>query len=105
MSTTSVIQERVNGVDWECAAKHLSETGYALTGPLLSPQECHALVGLFSQESHFRSHVVMERYRFGKGDYKYFHYPLPESVESLRSTTYPYMAKIANDWNAQLGNE
>src|SRR5215470_10212888 len=105
MPTTTVIQERVNAVDWEKAAKHLTETGYALTRPLLEPQECSALVELFSQENHFRSHVVMERYRFGKGDYRYFRYPLPENVESLRTATYPRLAKIANDWNAQLGNK
>jgi len=105
MPTSTVIQERVNAIDWENAAKQLSETGYALTGPLLAPQECNALVEFFSQENHFRSHVVMERYRFGKGDYKYFRYPLPESVESLRTLTYPHLAKIANDWNAQLGNK
>ena len=105
MPTTTVIQERVNAVDWENAAKQLSESGYAPIGAFLSPQVCHALVELFSQEKCFRSHVVMERYRFGKGDYKYFRYPLPESVESLRTATYPHLAKIANDWNSQLGNE
>jgi len=105
MPTTPVIQERVNAIDWENAAIQLSEAGYALTGPILSPPDCNALVELFSQGNHFRSHVVMERYRFGKGDYKYFRYPLPERVESLRTATYPHLAKIANDWNAQLGND
>src|SRR5215468_10720347 len=105
MPTTFAIQERANAIDWENAAKQLSENGYALTGPLFAPEECHALVEHFSQEKYFRSHVVMERYRFGKGDYKYFRYPLPESVESLRTATYPHLAKIANDWNSQLGNE
>ncbi|GAC1631336.1 MAG: 2OG-Fe(II) oxygenase [Candidatus Acidiferrum sp.] len=59
---------------------------------------------LFKQEIQFRSHVVMERHRFGKGDYKYFRYPLPETVEAIRAATYPYLAKIANGWNEQLGN-
>ncbi|HJZ63429.1 MAG TPA: 2OG-Fe(II) oxygenase [Candidatus Acidoferrum sp.] len=105
MPTTPVIQEHVNEIDWENAERQLSETGYAQTGPLLSPQECNAFVELFPQEKHFRSHVVMERYRFGKGDYKYFHYPLPDVVESLRTATYPHLAQIANDWSSQLGNE
>jgi hypothetical protein len=84
-------------------ASDLSQTGYALTGALLSSPECKSLTELFDEEEHFRSHVVMERYRFGKGDYKYFRYPLPETVESLRTATYPHLAKIANDWGSQLG--
>src|SRR5579859_5687814 len=105
MSTLPIVEKRANTVDWENVAAQLSETGYALTGPLLTSAECESLATLFSQENPFRSHVVMERYRFGKGDYKYFRYPLPDVVESLRTATYPHLAKIANDWNSQLANE
>jgi hypothetical protein len=104
-SLNKYMRDRVAEIAWENLASQLSDTGYALTGPLLTPAECVFLTKLFSQEDSFRSHVVMERFRFGKGDYKYFRYPLPESVESLRTATYPYLAKIANDWNSHLGNE
>lgn len=99
------MQENVKTVDWQQVAKDLSETGYALTGPLLGLDACKSLVDLFRQEDQFRSHVVMERHRFGKGDYKYFRYPLPAVVEELRTATYPHLAKIANEWNAQLGEK
>lgn len=105
MSVAAAMQEKVKTVDWQQVATDLSQTGYALTGPLLDYDGCKSLTELFSQDDHFRSHVVMERYRFGKGDYKYFRYPLPETVEALRTATYPHLAKIANDWNALLGSK
>jgi uncharacterized protein len=105
MKTASQLQDRVATIDWNQASDQLSETGYAQTGKLLDPPECQSLIDLYGQEARFRSHVVMERYRFGKGDYKYFRYPLPETVETLRTATYPHLTKIANDWNAQLGGK
>lgn len=74
-----------------------------MTGPLLSLDECAALTALYADDRNFRSQVVMERFRFGKGDYKYFRYPLPPPIQQLRETTYPHLAKIANDWNIALG--
>src|SRR5256885_5276940 len=98
------IQDRVSGVQWDQIASQLSESGYAPTGPLLNLEQCAGLTALFAKEEPFRSHVVMERYRFGKGDYKYFRYPLPEVVEELRTATYPHLAKIANRWSSELGS-
>lgn len=99
------IQDRVGKIPWPGVRTQLAEAGYALTEPLLTQIECESLVALFPEEQHFRSHVVMERYRFGKGDYKYFRYPLPEIVQTLRAATYPHLAKIANEWNARLDND
>src|SRR5437867_710941 len=96
------IQRTVQKIDWVGVETSLFDSGYALTGPLLGPKECQLLAALYPQDDIFRSQVVMERYRFGKGDYKYFHYPLPEAVESLRTATYPHLAKIANEWNTQM---
>lgn len=101
MNSTALQQKRT--IDWEAAAASLSASGHAHTGQLLTPQECTDLVSLYSEENNFRSTVVMERYRFGKGDYKYFRYPLPPVIQQLRETTYPHLAKIANDWSAALG--
>src|SRR5437016_6518858 len=99
------IQDRIKQIVWGDVETQLSETGYALTGPLLTSAECEFLTEIFSKEDSFRSHVVMERYRFGKGDYKYFRYPLPEIVEALRTATYPHLAQIANEWAPKLGSK
>jgi uncharacterized protein len=96
------IADRVSKIAWERVASELSEAGYAHTGPLLTPEQCAELDALFPEEEPFRSHVIMERYRFGKGDYKYFRYPLPDVVESLRTATYPHLAQIANRWYSEL---
>ncbi|HEX4546741.1 MAG TPA: 2OG-Fe(II) oxygenase [Candidatus Acidoferrum sp.] len=96
------IPERVNDLDWKTAAESLSKCGYAITAPILSPAECALLVGLYGDSSRFRSHIIMEKFRFGLGDYKYFAHPLPEIVTALRTHTYPFLAEIANDWAAAL---
>jgi len=91
-----------HNIDYDAIQASLSESGCALTGPLLSPDECAALTALYPDTGSFRSHVVMERYRFGKGDYKYFRHPLPHTIQHLREATYPHLAEIANDWNSTL---
>jgi hypothetical protein len=95
--------QRIDALDWKNAEQSLSERGYAVTGPLLSFEECNSLVTLFNDASRFRSHVIMERYRFGAGDYKYFANPLPELVAGLRSNAYPHLAVVANHWAEILG--
>jgi len=90
-------------IDWAEVGECLSSVGHAPTGPLLSPAQCEELISLYPDSANFRSQVVMERYRFGKGDYKYFRYPLPAVVQQLRESTYPQLAKIANLWQTQLG--
>ncbi len=97
------IGERIDGVDWKKAEQSLSERGYAVTEPILTIEECKSLAGLYSDADHFRSHVVMERFRFGVGDYKYFAYPLPEIITELRTRTYPRLAEVANRWAEMLG--
>jgi len=97
------IGERIDGVDWKKAEQSLSERGYAVTEPILTIEECKSLAGLYSDADHFRSHVVMERFRFGVGDYKYFANPLPEIVTELRTRTYPHLAEVANRWAEMLG--
>jgi hypothetical protein len=96
------IAERVEALDWAVVERSLSECGYAVTAPVLSRAECGALVALFKEESRFRSHIIMERYRFGVGDYKYFANPLPEVVMELRHCAYPYLAEVANHWAEAL---
>ncbi len=97
------ITQRIDTLDWKAAVQSLSERGYAVTSPILSAAECAALVALYGDERRFRSQVVMERYRFGIGDYKYFANPLPEMVTELRTSAYPHLAEVANHWAEALG--
>ncbi len=94
---------RIDVLDWSSAEQSLTERGYAVTAPILSPEECASLVALYNDADRFRSHIIMERYRFGIGDYKYFANPLPELVAELRSSAYPYLAAVANHWAEALG--
>jgi len=102
---TPSITQRIDTLDWKGAAESLTEHGYAATSPILSAAECAALVALYGNESSFRSQVVMERYRFGIGDYKYFANPLPEVVTELRTSAYPHLAEVANHWAEALGED
>jgi hypothetical protein len=102
-SQTLTITQRIDTLDWKEAAESLSERGYAVTEPLLSAAECAALAALYGDDQRFRSHIIMERYRFGIGDYKYFANPLPEIVAELRTSMYPHLAEVANLWAKALG--
>ena len=94
----SSIQKRIDALDWNTAEQSLSARGYAVTAPILTTAECDAILALCGDESRFRSHVIMEHHRFGVGDYKYFSHPLPETVVALRTSAYPHLAKVANQW-------
>jgi len=81
----------------------LQRCGHAVLPQLLSPAECAAVVGLYPDAPRFRSRVVMARHGFGRGEYQYFSYPLPELVQGLRSRLYPQLVGIANRWNEAMG--
>src|SRR3989441_3426446 len=102
-SETLSAGERMDALDWKTAEESLSNRGYAVADPILSPAECASLTALYKDESRFRSQIIMERYRFGIGDYKYFGHPLPELVSNLRTNSYPHLAGIANRWAEALG--
>ena len=95
----------IESMDWQGAAARLDEQGWAVLPGLLAPEQCRAAAALWEDESRFRSRVVMARHGFGKGEYRYFDYPLPEPVARLRAALYPPLAKIANRWQAALGRE
>lgn len=99
------VEERIDALDWKAAGNSLSERGYAVTAPILLPEECASLAAMYGDESRFRSQIVMERYRFGVGDYKYFANPLPEIIASLRTAAYPHLAEVANRWAENLGDK
>lgn len=97
------IADRVAALDWPAITARLDAAGHALTGPLLSADECAALAALYEQDALFRSRVVMARHGYGQGEYRYFAYPLPETVAELRQAFYPRLAPVANGWRAALG--
>ena len=94
---------RVGDYAWPLIAQHLDAHGWALLPKLLTASECATMAGLYTDERLFRSHIVMARHGFGRGEYKYFTYPLPDKVTTLRTALYPRLAPIANRWSASLG--
>jgi hypothetical protein len=108
MSTTvkidaADIAARVNGYDWTAIETHLDAHGWAKLPRLLTAGECSATAGLYDDNSRFRSHVIMARHGYGRGEYKYFEYPLPETIAALRTALYTRLAPFANQWNEALG--
>ena len=98
------IADRVAVLDWGTIAQELEGSGCA-TIPLLASDECTSLAGLYGAEAAFRSTIVMARHGFGRGEYKYFNYPLPPIVAELRAALYPGLAEIASRWNEVLGSD
>ncbi|HUC48518.1 MAG TPA: 2OG-Fe(II) oxygenase [Xanthobacteraceae bacterium] len=97
------IDARIAALEWSAIASALDAHGCATTGPLLSADECAALAQSYAADAPFRSRIVMSRHGFGRGEYKYFAYPLPEIVAALRGALYPPLAHIANRWNEAMG--
>jgi uncharacterized protein len=91
-----------DGVDWPSIERELDECGAAMIGGLLGAEECRSLAALYPDGRHFRSRVVMGRHGFGRGEYKYFSYPLPPLIHRLRTALYPHLASIANRWNEAM---
>ena len=103
IQSLSDITDRVKGLDWGQVSYGLYTQGYAVSEKLVTPEECDALAGLYPKDEIFRSRVVMERHGFGRGEYKYFSYPLPVVISELRTSIYPRLAPIANRWNEAMG--
>jgi uncharacterized protein len=95
--------DRVNRLDWQRISRDLDDYGNSVLPGLLHSEECDALAALYSDDKHFRSRVVMERFSFGRGEYKYFRYPLPEVISELRTSLYLRFAAVANRWNEVMG--
>lgn len=94
---------RVTAYDWPALAQELDGFGCAVLPKLLSPAECRTISGLYPEEEHFRSHVHMARHGFGKGEYRYFKYPLPDLLDGLRTALYPRLVNVANEWAERMG--
>jgi len=90
-------------LDWRQIGEELDAQGAATLPAVLSAEQCAALADSYTRDDLFRSRVIMARHGFGRGEYKYFDYPLPEPVAALRTALYPPLAEIANRWNTVLG--
>jgi len=93
----------LKAIDWVAVAADLDAQGWAVMPKLLSAKECDAVAGLYQKDEGFRSKIVMARHGFGRGEYKYFAYPLPPLIEALRTALYPHLAVIANRWHEAMG--
>jgi len=102
-SNAGDLMQKVAARDWHRIREDLDKQGFATTGTLLDAETCQVLAGTYGDDTRFRSHVVMRRHGFGEGEYKYFAYPLPHTIESLRQAIYPQLAPIANQWMAAMG--
>jgi uncharacterized protein len=95
----------IEAIDWPAVAAALDARSFATVGQLLTAAECRSLAALYGDDSRFRSRVVMQRHNFGRGEYQYLRYPLPEPVAALRQALYPPLAAIANGWAGRLREE
>lgn len=95
--------DRTATFDWPTLTEELDDAGCAVLPKLLTSAECRALAALYQEPGHFRSHVIMARHGFGKGEYRYFSYPLPGLLGGMRTALYPRLAVLANAWNARMG--
>jgi len=94
---------RIQTLDWNRVARDLDSQGSAVLERVLDSAECHVLASLYPDDRVFRSRVVMARHGFGRGEYKYFDYPLPEIIAAFRAALYPRLVPVANRWNIALG--
>ena len=99
------IADRVDAIDWPRISRDLDDRGNAVIERLLSATECRLIAGWYASGTLFRSRVLMASHGFGRGEYKYFAYPLPQIIATLRETLYPQLAPIANRWSERLGIE
>lgn len=93
----------IQDMNWDSIYAGLNDKGFSLVRGVLSQDECNHLSGMYDDNHLYRSVINMQRYRFGKGEYKYFNYPLPLTIQSLRELFYPPLQKLANEWMAKLG--
>jgi hypothetical protein len=102
-TASTSLDARVGRYDWRALTTELDLHGCAVMEKLLEPEECASIAALYAREEHFRSHIHMARHGFGKGEYRYFKYPLPDLVGDLRTALYPRLASVANGWNELSG--
>ncbi|HUA36727.1 MAG TPA: 2OG-Fe(II) oxygenase [Candidatus Binataceae bacterium] len=104
-SQTLSMTQRIDSLDWARIESDLDSKGYALAGRVLEPTECETLAAMYPERERFRNRIVMERLRYGVGEYKYFARPLPEIIETARTALYGHLVPLANRWAELLGDD
>ncbi len=99
----SIPERGVPSLDWSAISSQLDEQGWAVLPNLLEDGDCDGVAELYDRGNGFRSHVIMARHGFGRGEYRYFSYPLPTLVQGLRTALYPRLAPVANQWHERMG--
>ncbi|HEX2174246.1 MAG TPA: 2OG-Fe(II) oxygenase [Dehalococcoidia bacterium] len=102
MNDHEPLATRLAGIDWAAVEAELEARGWAHRPGLLDPTACRHLAALFDDKKRFRSTVEMERHNYGSGTYRYFRYPLPDLVQTLREELYRRLAPIANRWRERV---
>lgn len=95
--------KQIAGLPWPDLLHQLNQSGFARIPQLLAPEECHELSSQYHTGSLYRNTISMERYRFGRGEYKYFAYPLPPQIARIRTDVYTPLSQLANKWMQALG--
>ena len=98
MNSSKVISEKISGIDWQRVTEEVNEKGYALVLQFLPNQYCEELIGEYDNSDLYRKTITMERHGFGLGEYKYFKYPLPDLIQTVRRAIYPKLTPVANTW-------
>ncbi len=102
-ASSTAISDRVAALDWQKITEDLNNLGCATARSILTPGECRLVADMYDDEKRFRSRIRMARHGFGRGEYQYFAYPLPEIVADLRTSIYRELAHVANRWSKILG--
>ena len=91
-------KSRIETVNWKAVRRNLNNTGYAIVKKILSKEDCDSLIEGYNDDTLYRKTISMERYQFGKGEYKYYDYPLPAIIQRMRELVYPNIVPVANLW-------
>ena len=100
-----ILEQKLASLDWANISANMNQKGYALLPKILPDEYCRGMIRDYENPSLYRKTIQMERFRFGSGEYKYFDYPLPSAIDTLRNSLYPFLAPIANGWMHSLGLE
>jgi len=98
LNSSKVISDKISGIDWQRVTEEVNEKGYALVSQFLPNQYCEELIGEYDNSDLYRKTITMERHGFGQGQYKYFKYPLPDLIQTVRRAIYPKLTPVANTW-------
>ena len=105
MNISRVISEKISGIEWQRITEEINEKGFALVLQFLPAQYCEEFIREYDNSDLYRKTIMMERHSFGLGEYKYFKYPLPDLIQTIRTEIYPKLAPVANTWMKELNIE